>query len=100
MSIIGHIDCPVCKREMPVKTDKNGHAYGHCAHGCNAQVFTRNEHRDGLLRKQMRPVTVTVPEPDPAPVPVPAVPAPAPKPEPKPKASWFQPVMGAKHGRA
>lgn len=93
--IIGHIDCPVCGHEMPVKADKNGHAYGHCARSCNAQVFTRNDHRDGLLRKAMRPVTVSVPEPEPEPEP--AVP---PKPEPKPKANWFQPIMGAKHGRA
>jgi hypothetical protein len=111
--IIGHIDCPVCGHEMPVKADKNGHAYGHCAHRCNAQVFTRNDHRDGLLRKAMRPVTVSVPEPLPGAVPaVPtvttpvttpaAVPAPpASKPDQKPKANWFSPVLGgAKHGRA
>lgn len=121
MSVIGHIDCPVCGHDMPIKQDKNGQAYGHCAHSCNAQVFTRNDHRDSLLRKRMRAVTVTdtVPEPEkPAPVAVPvfvppvAVPAPAPKPtpaptappappEPKPKANWFSPVIGgAKHGRA
>lgn len=106
--IIGHIDCPVCGHEMPVKADKNGHAYGHCAHRCNAQVFTRNDHRDGLLRKAMRPVTVSVPEPEAKPVP--AVPAPAPEtkpaptaapPKPEPKPNWFSPVLGgAKHGRA
>jgi len=112
--IIGHIDCPVCGHEMPVKADKNGHAYGHCAHRCNAQVFTRNDHRDSLLRQRMRAVTVTVtasqapaapPVTAPAPVqdvPVPATaPAPAkpaqaapPKPAPKPKANWFSPVLG------
>jgi hypothetical protein len=116
--IIGHIDCPVCGHEAPVKEDKNGHAYVHCAHRCNAQVFTRNDHRDGLLRKRMRAVTVsdidtvTAPAAAPAPIPAPAVipvsvpkPAPAvtvpPKPEQKPKANWFSPVIGgAKHGRA
>lgn len=114
--IIGHIDCPVCGHEMPVKQDKNAHAYGHCAHRCNAQVFTRNDHRDSLLRQRMRAVTVTVPEPEAAPAPaatvpvtVPSVtvPVPAPKaPEavvvpPKAKAPWFSPVMGGvKNGRA
>lgn len=118
--VIGHIDCPVCGHEAPVKQDKNGHAYAHCAHRCNAQVFTRNDHRDGLLRKRMRAVTVsdtdtdTVTTPAVAPVPAPAhaaipvsVPKPAPavtvppKPELKPKANWFSPVIGgAKHGRA
>lgn len=122
--VIGNIDCPVCGQEMPVKEDKNQHAYGHCAHGCNAQVFTRNDHRDALLRKRMRAVTVTdtVPPPDVKPDPVhipvfvpppapatkkpdPAPPAPQPapaptKPEPK-KSNWLSPVMGGvKHGRA
>ena len=115
-TIIGHIDCPVCGHDMPVKEDKNEHAYGHCAHRCNAQVFTRNEHRNSLLRQRMRPVTVTgtatVTEPPTAPRPVevpvflPPVPAPAPKPtapkaptpEPAPKparerANWFNPLM-------
>lgn len=125
-AIIGHIDCPVCGQDMPVKPDKNQHAYGHCAHGCNAQVFTRNDHRDGLLRKRMRAVTVTdtVPEPkadEPAPVAVPVFVPPVPTSVPKPnqtpaqsapadaappkteakhRANWFSPVLGVKHGRA
>lgn len=121
--IIGHIDCPVCGHEMPVKEDKNRHSYGHCAHRCNAQVFTRNDHRDSLLRMRMRAVsgTVTAPEPkkgEPLAIPtfVPTVPAPAPKPdpappapprlatpnaEPRPKGNWLNPLLGgAKHGRA
>ena len=111
--IIGHIDCPVCGHEAPVKEDKNGHSYVHCAHRCNAQVFTRNDHRDGLLRKRMRAVTVsdtdTVATPDVKPAPaVPPVSVPKsappvtvpPNAEPKPKENWFQPIMGAKHGRA
>ncbi|WP_322400363.1 hypothetical protein [Massilia luteola] len=114
--IIGNIDCPVCGHEMPVKADKNGHAYGHCAHRCNAQVFTRNDHRDGLLRKAMRPVTVSVPLPEPTPAvpkpshavgaaPVPPLPTGTPPVQQpagaKTKANWFSPVLGgAKHGRA
>ena len=109
--IIGHIDCPVCGHEMPVKADKNGHAYGHCAHRCNAQVFTRNDHRDGLLRQRMRAVTVTgtddnEPAPPPAPVREPAEPVPEPEkqsapPAQKPKANWFNPIMGrSANGRA
>lgn len=79
--IIGHIDCPVCGFEAPVKADRNGHAYAHCAHSCQAQVFTRNAHRDSLLRRRMRPVSVTVTggdEPDPV------SPKPAALQEPKP----------------
>lgn len=120
--VIGHIDCPVCGHEMPVKQDKNKHAYGHCAHRCNAQVFTRNDHRDSLLRQRMRPVTVTdtvtapkADEPGPVAVPVfvPPVPTPAPapkpaappkpvppKPEAKQRANWFSPVLGVKNGHA
>ena len=83
-----------------VKEDKNGHAYIHCAEGCNAQTFTRNDFRNGKLRGRMRPVTVTVTEPVAAPVAAPA-PAPAPKatakPEPVPapvkKYGWFQPLL-------
>ena len=111
--VIGHIDCPVCGHEAPVKEDRNGKAYMHCAHSCNAQVFSRNDHRDGLLRKRMR--AVTVPDPDPVATPeakkapvVPPVSVPKtaptvtvqPNAEQKPKANWFQPIMGAKHGRA
>ena len=117
--VIGHIDCPVCGHEMPVKADKNGHAYAHCAHSCNAQVFARNDHRDSLLRQRMRPVTVSVTEPvakkvDPVtvsvtepdakkvepvtvPVSVPSAPKATP---PKERANWFSPVLGVKHGRA
>lgn len=109
--IIGHIDCPVCGHDMPIKEDKNRHAYGHCAHRCNAQVFTRNDHRNSLLRQNMRPVTVTVTEPvqkdapveipvfvplAPAPVPAPkgADPAPPAPPVPaKKRATWFNPVL-------
>jgi NMD protein affecting ribosome stability and mRNA decay len=121
---IGHVDCPICIfKDANVKEDKNGHAYVHCP-DCNAQVFTRNDHRDLHLRRRMRPVTVTVtdtaPEAAPeAPVPV-AVPvfapkaqaaakapakqaakAPAPKPVPAPtptptpaKAGFWTPLMG------
>lgn len=100
--IIGHIDCPVCGRDMPIKADRNGHAYGHCIYGCTRQLFTRNDHCDKLLRARMRPVTVSVTEPEPATVAVPAVSetVPAPAPAPKQKAGWFQPLMGAKHGSA
>jgi hypothetical protein len=120
---IGHIDCPVCIfKDANVKEDKNGHAYVHCP-DCNAQVFTRNDHRDLHLRRRMRPVTVTVtdtvpetPKAAPAPVAVPAfapkaaaptkapakpapkaaapTPAPAPAEAPKPKAGFWTPLMG------
>lgn len=111
---IGHVNCPVCDhKDAEVKTDKNEHAYIHCP-DCNAQVFTRNAHRDTNLRKRMRPVTVTVTEPtqqpeaQPAPnttpkakaepgtpgpaqaKPVPAAPTPAPV----KKSSWLQPLIG------
>lgn len=69
---IGHVTCPVCDfPDAQVKTDKNEHAYIHCG-DCNAQTFTRNEHRNGKLRAKMRPVTVTVTEPPAAPVAAPA----------------------------
>jgi hypothetical protein len=101
---IGHIVCPVCEHpDAEVKEDKNAHAYIHCT-DCNAQVFTRNAHRDTHLRKRMRPVTVTVTEPTvtvapSVPVTVPIspikkpVPVPAPKPAVKKSKAWFQPLM-------
>jgi hypothetical protein len=100
---IGHIDCPVCGHEMPVKADKNGHAYGHCAHSCNAQLFTRNDHRDAQLRKRMQPVTVTDPKPEPVTEPADPVQEPTAAPTPAPtsapgkpvqKASFLSPLMG------
>jgi hypothetical protein len=103
-NVIGHIDCPICGHEMPIKPDKNGHAYGHCAHRCNGQLFTRNDHRDGLLRARMRPVTVTDTEQAAAPaassVSEPTAPAPAPAPvappaPPRRRASFFTPLLGA-----
>lgn len=102
-NVIGHIDCPICGQDMPIKPDKNGHAYGHCAHRCNGQVFTRNDHRDSLLRARMRPVTVTdteeaappaassVSEPS-APAPAPVAPPQPPAP-PKKRASIFQTLL-------
>lgn len=82
---IGHVACPVCDfPDAQVKEDKNTHAYIHCG-DCNAQTFTRNEHRNGKLRARMRPVTVTVPEP-------PAVPVVAPAPAPAPKAAAKAPA--------
>lgn len=113
---IGHVRCPVCDfADAAVKEDKNEHAYVHCS-DCNAQVFTRNDFRDGQLRKRMRPVTVTVTDtaqndapapsappvapaaqippktaPRPAKAPPPAPPAP---PAPAPvKKSWLTPLM-------
>ncbi len=104
---IGHVCCPVCDHaDAEVKTDKNDHAYIHCT-DCNAQTFTRNEHRNTKLRARMRPVTVTVTEPAAVPVTAPVPPpAPATKADPLPaavletkppakKTSWFQPIMGS-----
>ncbi len=91
---IGHCDCPVCGFDgAQVKEDKNAHAYIHCT-DCNAQTFTRNEHRNSQLRKRMRPVTVTVaaPEAEP-PAPVASVPAKVVPPAAPAKKPWFQPLM-------
>jgi hypothetical protein len=120
-TIIGHITCPVCPHtDAEVKEDKNGHAYAHCP-DCNAQVFTRNTHRDTNLRKKMRAVTVTVTEqpaptapteqPVTVPAPIPTAkpkpaavkpPAPAPKPTPpaplKKTSSWFSPILAVGGG--
>lgn len=106
---IGHVRCPVCDHaDAEVKTDKNYHAYIHCT-DCNAQTFTRNDYRDGHLRKRMRPsaapdatvtVTVTDTEPKPKPKPGPAATVPpatvptAPKTV-LAKAAWFTPILGS-----
>ncbi len=97
---IGHCNCPVCGFvDAQVKEDKNSHAYIHCT-DCNAQTFTRNEHRNSQLRKRMRPVTVTdtVTAPAEAPPPAPAaavaaLPPKAPPPAPVKRASFFQPLL-------
>jgi hypothetical protein len=97
---IGHVDCPVCPfKDAEVKEDKNAHAYIHCP-DCNAQTFTRNDYRDGFLRKKMRPatppdpVTVTGTEPPTPIAPTKAAPVPPVSPAPKtPKPSWFQPIL-------
>lgn len=90
---IGHIACPVCGfNDAEIKEDKNAHAYMHCT-DCNAQTFTRNDHRNTQLRKRMRPVTVTVTEPAAAlAAPVQSAPVTTPAPA-KKKASWFQPIL-------
>ena len=97
-TIIGHIVCPCCGfQEAQVKEDKNGHAYAHCT-DCNAQLFTRNDHRDAQLRKRMTPVTVTVTvtEPEPAkPAPAKPVTAPAPAAKAAPKAPAPAPATAA-----
>lgn len=97
---IGHVRCPVCDfSDAEVKEDKNGHAYIHCT-DCNAQTFTRNDFRDGQLRRRMRAVTVTgtggeaPPAPAPAAAAAPAKPAAAPAPaKPAAKKSWLTPLM-------
>lgn len=97
---IGHCDCPVCGfAEAQVKEDKNEHAYIHCT-DCNAQTFTRNDYRNGHLRKRMRPVTVTdtviAPAEVPPAAPAAAVAAPPPKAPPAApakRASFFQPLL-------
>lgn len=79
--VIGHTNCPVCPHpDAEIKEDKNGHAFIFCP-DCAAQTFTRNEYRDGHLRRRMRPVTVTVTEPKDPPPPPAAVPDTAPKQE-------------------
>lgn len=92
---LGPLPCAVCGFPDPeVKEDKNGFAYIHC--DCTSQTFTREPHRDSLLRTRMRPlptaspaaappVSVTVPaNPIKAgPIPVPPVPTPP------PRASWL-----------
>jgi hypothetical protein len=117
--VLGHIDCPVCTfKTAQIKEDKNGHAYMHCA-DCNAQLFTRSDERDTLLRRRMRAVTVTVTEPEPLSKPAPPAapvtvtkpaqlvqkpaapvtkPAPA-QPDAKPvKSAWLSPVLGGANG--
>lgn len=92
---IGHMECPTCKHpDAEVKEDKNGHAFLFCP-DCASQVFTRNPHRDRLMRKHMRPVTVTGTEPPPLAVPAPKQePAPEPAPAPAPaRKGWLTPIM-------
>ncbi|MGZ4837653.1 MAG: hypothetical protein ACXVZR_03825 [Terriglobales bacterium] len=90
---IGHMNCPTCQHpQAEVKEDKNGHAFLFCEQ-CATQVFTRKPHRDRLMRKNMRPVTVTEPNPAPEPEQKPEpTPAPAPTPAPK-KSGWLTPIM-------
>lgn len=110
-SVIGHANCPTCGyADAEIKEDKNGAAFLFCP-DCATQVFTRNQHRDHCMRKNMRAViavTVTVTEPTtPEPqepqasaakqaAPIQA-PAPAAKTAPaavKPRsASWLQPIL-------
>lgn len=99
-TILGHTPCPICDNaSAEVRTDRNDLAYIYCASGCYTQVFTRDKHRDGLLRARMRPVAAAtavafVPvEAAPLGLPLPtpaAVPAPA---APKPRSTWLTTLL-------
>jgi hypothetical protein len=77
-TILGHTPCPICPEAAQVRPDRSGLAYIYCANGCHTQVFSRDAHRDGLLRARMTPIAAAVvstidrSEPVPAPGPVPA----------------------------
>jgi hypothetical protein len=100
-TILGHTPCPICDNaSAEVRTDRNDLAYIYCASGCYTQVFTRDKHRDGLLRARMRPLATAAPSvtapPAPAPDPV-AVHAPPPGPPappvPKPRSTWLTTLL-------
>lgn len=103
-NILGYTPCPICPIEAEVRTDRHGLAYIYCAHGCHTQVFTRDKHRDGLLRERMRPVAAAVASPAPAPAAapasapiaqsVPAVPSATPAPSTsKPRSTWLTTLL-------
>lgn len=103
-TIIGHTPCPICPAEAEVRLDKNSLAYIYCAHGCYTQVFTRDAHRDGLLRQRMKPMAAAVKaaldEMPPVPVPEPAArptaaptPAPTTAPASTGPSSWLKPLL-------
>jgi len=108
-NILGYTPCPICPIEAEVRTDRHGLAYIYCAHGCHTQVFTRDKHRDGLLRARMRPVAAAaagvafvpseaaplgLPVPAPAAQPVPAVPSATPAPSSsKPRSTWLTTLL-------
>jgi len=101
-TILGHVACPICDNaSAEVRTDRNDLAYIYCASGCYTQVFTRDKHRDGLLRARMRPIAAavasSVPAPAAAPAPTPPVqPAPAVSPAPpaaKPRSTWLTTLL-------
>ncbi len=101
-TILGHVACPICDNaSAEVRPDRNDLAYIYCASGCYTQVFTRDKHRDGLLRARMRPFAAAVASPAPAPVaaPVPTLPAqpaleapPAPAAA-KPRTTWLTTLL-------
>lgn len=106
-TILGHTPCPICPETAQVRPDRNDLAYIYCANGCYTQVFTRDKHRDAMLRARMTPATAadkTPPPPSmsspPIPMPVPAPtltqpikPTPAPIAPPKPAASWLKTLL-------
>lgn len=102
-TILGHTPCPICPEVAQVRPDKNDLAYIYCANGCYTQVFTRDAHRDAMLRARMTPAAAAgapvptaapspAPKPTPAPVPVPAEKQPTPTPAAKP-ASWLKTLL-------
>jgi hypothetical protein len=101
-TIIGHSPCPICPNtNAEVRLDRNELAYIYCANGCYTQVFTRDKHRDGLLRARMRPMAAAVQATlDPAPGPTPpapgTVPLPTARPAPTPPAPPVPPVPPTK----
>jgi hypothetical protein len=102
-TILGHVACPICDNaSAEVRTDRNDLAYIYCASGCYTQVFTRDKHRDGLLRARMCPVAAAtaaafVPaEAAPQGLPVPASaapPVPSAPPTPKPRSTWLTTLL-------
>jgi hypothetical protein len=97
-TILGHTPCPICDNaSAEVRTDRNDLAYIYCASGCYTQVFTRDKHRDSLLRGRMRPISAAVASPAPTPTPVPA---PAPIAQPAPAAPAVSPPPSAAKPRS
>jgi hypothetical protein len=101
-TILGHVACPICDNaSAEVRTDRNDLAYIYCASGCYTQVFTRDKHRDGLLRARMRPLAAspTAPTPvrepvaAPAPSAPPATSAPPAPPIPKSRSTWLTTLL-------
>ena len=99
-TILGHVPCPICPNTAAeVRLDKNELAYIYCATGCYTQVFTRDKHRDGLLRARLKPIAAAVattfvpPESAPLGLPVPA-PTEAPPPNPaKSNSTWLTTLL-------
>lgn len=84
-TILGHIDCPVCKTPggMRITLDKNGEPFGFCEAECNQQLRVGgNARRVSLFVKHYPWAAKPAPSQAPAEKPAPSQ-APAVKPAPK-----------------